>query len=200
MVDSFRAGKIQLIVCSDALARGMDIDDVDVVINYDAPHYTKTYVHRVGRTARAGRAGTAITLLQRREVRYFKKMISTADATVSNYSTKNHEEVINPYINVYQRCLYVLQKVLADETAGNIANNKPVPKDFMLRLKKEAESIEEQEGTVHVKDSGIEGDGDGEGDTDADDDSSSSSGSDSNSDSDTDQSVTATSATVTNYY
>lgn len=57
-----------MLVASDAMTRGMDVEDVANVINYDAPVYAKTYVHRAGRTARAGRPGTVITLL-RSEVR-----------------------------------------------------------------------------------------------------------------------------------
>ena len=50
------------------MARGMDIDGVKYVISYDPPTYIKTYVHRIGRTARAGKVGSAITLLQKKEV------------------------------------------------------------------------------------------------------------------------------------
>ena len=57
------------LVCSDAMARGMDLDNVKYVISYDNPPYIKTYIHRVGRTARAGRAGTAVSLLEKKEVR-----------------------------------------------------------------------------------------------------------------------------------
>jgi ATP-dependent RNA helicase DDX51/DBP6 len=53
----FRQGSIQLLICSDAMARGMDIDNVSYVISYDAPKFVKTYIHRVGRTARAGNEG-----------------------------------------------------------------------------------------------------------------------------------------------
>lgn len=56
------------LICSDAMARGMDIDDVQYVISYDPPPYIKTYIHRVGRTARAGKEGTALSLLQKKEV------------------------------------------------------------------------------------------------------------------------------------
>ena len=55
-------------VCSDSLARGMDISLVDHVINYDVPAHVQTYVHRVGRTARAGKVGHAYTLLRYEEV------------------------------------------------------------------------------------------------------------------------------------
>lgn len=56
------------LVCSDAMARGMDVENVQYVILYDVPQVMKRYIHRVGRTARAGRSGTAITLLEKKEV------------------------------------------------------------------------------------------------------------------------------------
>ena len=54
----FKIGKVQLLICSDAMARGMDIQDVSYVISYDVPNYVRSYIHRVGRTARAGNKGT----------------------------------------------------------------------------------------------------------------------------------------------
>lgn len=59
----FKAGKIHVIVATDILARGVDIDDIEMVVNYDAPREGEEYVHRVGRTARANRDGIAITLV-----------------------------------------------------------------------------------------------------------------------------------------
>ncbi|KAJ0061304.1 hypothetical protein NL108_014824, partial [Boleophthalmus pectinirostris] len=59
----FEQGKIQLLVSTDAAARGIDISAVKCVINYDAPQFVRTYIHRIGRTARAGRAGLAFTFL-----------------------------------------------------------------------------------------------------------------------------------------
>jgi superfamily II DNA/RNA helicase len=64
-LDAFRSGSVQLLVCSDVAARGLDIPDVSHVINYDAPHHAEDYVHRIGRTGRAGKAGVAITLATR---------------------------------------------------------------------------------------------------------------------------------------
>ena len=64
-LDAFRNGGVQLLVCSDVAARGLDIPDVSHVINYDAPHHAEDYVHRIGRTGRAGKAGVAITLATR---------------------------------------------------------------------------------------------------------------------------------------
>jgi superfamily II DNA/RNA helicase len=64
-LDAFRGGHVQLLVCSDVAARGLDIPDVSHVINYDAPHHSEDYVHRIGRTGRAGKNGVAVTLATR---------------------------------------------------------------------------------------------------------------------------------------
>lgn len=57
ILQDFNNGKIQLIICSDAMARGLDLQDVQYVVSYDPPVSSKTYIHRVGRTARAGKTG-----------------------------------------------------------------------------------------------------------------------------------------------
>jgi superfamily II DNA/RNA helicase len=62
-LDGFRNGQVQLLVCSDVAARGLDIPDVSHVINYDAPHHSEDYVHRIGRTGRAGKSGVALTIV-----------------------------------------------------------------------------------------------------------------------------------------
>lgn len=80
----FQTGKVDGIVCSDALARGMDIPNVDVVISYDAPRHVKTYIHRIGRTARAGRKGTAVTLLAANELNSFQVHNISVFLSISN--------------------------------------------------------------------------------------------------------------------
>lgn len=65
---AFRAGQVKVLISSDAMARGMDVEGVTNVINYDMPQYIKTYVHRAGRTARAGQSGRCFTLLLNNEV------------------------------------------------------------------------------------------------------------------------------------
>jgi len=64
-LDAFRNDQVQLLVCSDVAARGLDIPDVSHVINYDAPHHSEDYVHRIGRTGRAGKLGVAVTIVSR---------------------------------------------------------------------------------------------------------------------------------------
>nr|CAD2170813.1 unnamed protein product [Meloidogyne enterolobii] len=63
ILDDFKSGKIRLLIASDALARGIDVEDVTHVINYDTPEAQQNYQHRVGRTARMGREGSSITFV-----------------------------------------------------------------------------------------------------------------------------------------
>ena len=68
VMNLFRAHQVDLLVATDIVARGIDIDDITMVINYDAPHDAEDYVHRIGRTARAGREGSAITLIGEKDL------------------------------------------------------------------------------------------------------------------------------------
>lgn len=76
---AFRSGIAEVLIASDAMTRGMDVEGVMNVINYDVPVYAKTYVHRVGRTARAGKPGSSYSLLRKEEVRHFKEMLEKVD-------------------------------------------------------------------------------------------------------------------------
>lgn len=67
VMDKFRKGTIDILIATDVAARGIDVDDVDLVINYDMPQDNEYYVHRIGRTARAGREGIALSFVAGRE-------------------------------------------------------------------------------------------------------------------------------------
>lgn len=70
----FRNGKIDVLVATDVVSRGIDVTDVPLVINYDVPHDPEDYVHRIGRTARAENSGEAITLVSPEDGRYWKRI------------------------------------------------------------------------------------------------------------------------------
>uniref|UniRef100_A0A3P9PPK1 ATP-dependent RNA helicase n=1 Tax=Poecilia reticulata TaxID=8081 RepID=A0A3P9PPK1_POERE len=74
----FEKGKIQLLISTDAAARGIDVKDVKCVVNYDAPQFIRTYIHRIGRTARAGKPGLAFTFLFRVQENNFLRMVMEA--------------------------------------------------------------------------------------------------------------------------
>ena len=66
----FKADEIALLVCSDVAARGLDIDDLGHVFNFDVPIHAEDYVHRIGRTGRAGKTGRSFTLAWREDEKF----------------------------------------------------------------------------------------------------------------------------------
>ncbi|XP_023931272.1 DEAD-box ATP-dependent RNA helicase 1-like [Lingula anatina] len=99
------------------MARGMDVDNVQYVLSYDSPPYIKTYIHRVGRTARAGKVGTAVSLCEKKEIFHFKKMIKEAGKTsVSEMKLRksDYKALVEPYKNA----LAELQEILKKEKKG----------------------------------------------------------------------------------
>ncbi|KAM7354853.1 putative ATP-dependent RNA helicase Dbp73D [Cochliomyia hominivorax] len=127
ILSSFSRGKINGVVCSDALARGIDIPDVDIVISYDPPRHIKTYIHRIGRTARAGRPGTAITLLTQKEQQAFDKTLAevgkaiTSEISVSTATEETYAQEYSTALNALRakvtkdKRLRLLQKERAKE-------------------------------------------------------------------------------------
>ena len=73
-LNKFKSGGRSILVATDVASRGLDIPAVDCVINYDIPTHSKDYIHRVGRTARAGRAGKSVTLVTQYDVELFQRI------------------------------------------------------------------------------------------------------------------------------
>lgn len=88
MMFKFKSGQIDVLVATDILSRGIDIDDITMVINYDVPHDAEDYVHRIGRTARADRDGIAITLVSDDDIYNFQQ--------IENFLEKEIEKVSLP--------------------------------------------------------------------------------------------------------
>jgi superfamily II DNA/RNA helicase len=78
----FKSGQVDVLVATDIVARGIDIDDILMVINYDVPHDAEDYVHRIGRTARAQRDGIAITFVSEADIRYFADIERFLERTI----------------------------------------------------------------------------------------------------------------------
>lgn len=88
VIREFRNGEIRIVVATDLLARGLDVPHVDHVINYDLPFQAEDFLHRIGRTARAGRSGEAITFITPSDNRLFQK--------IKDYTIGAHEETVDP--------------------------------------------------------------------------------------------------------
>ncbi|MBN3296107.1 DDX51 helicase, partial [Amia calva] len=112
----FEQGKIELLISTDATARGIDISGVKCIINYDAPQFIRTYIHRVGRTARAGKAGLAFTFLLGVQEENFLQMLRDAG------SPGLQKQIIVPenlksLVPRYQETLVELENVIKEERA-----------------------------------------------------------------------------------
>ncbi|XP_043102111.1 LOW QUALITY PROTEIN: ATP-dependent RNA helicase DDX51-like [Puntigrus tetrazona] len=112
----FEQGKIPLLISTDAAARGIDIAGVKCVINYDAPQYIRTYIHRVGRTARAGKGGSAFTFLLKLQETCFLKMVRDAGSP----GIKKHiikDGILRSMEPRYEQTLAELGEVVKEEKA-----------------------------------------------------------------------------------
>ena len=90
----FRAGSREILVATDVAARGLDIPSVDVVLNFDLPPDSKTYIHRVGRTARAGKSGHAISFVTQYDVEIFQRIEAALGKQLTEYPTVKEEVLV----------------------------------------------------------------------------------------------------------
>lgn len=111
ILDQFKQGKLSVLVASDLISRGIDIPSVSHVVNYDAPLDMRKYVHRAGRTARAGREGDVWTMVEEQEARWVREMLKGAGAWGRVKRLKMGEEVLEPLRSHYVKALERLKEV-----------------------------------------------------------------------------------------
>ncbi|KAL0084475.1 P-loop containing nucleoside triphosphate hydrolase protein [Phycomyces blakesleeanus] len=109
LMKKFRAGEIDLMICSDLIGRGIDLDCVDTVISYDVPLFMDKYIHRVGRTARAGREGQAYTIVEKQEARHFKEILRDASHLSQVKTLRVEKEDLARYEENYKKALASLK-------------------------------------------------------------------------------------------
>lgn len=90
-LNKFRGGMREILVATDVAARGLDIPKVDVVLNYDIPQDSKTYIHRVGRTARAGKSGVALSMVTQYDIELFKRIEAALGKELAEYPSEKEE-------------------------------------------------------------------------------------------------------------
>lgn len=95
----FKNSKIKILVATDVVSRGIDIDDIETVINFDAPMQAEDYVHRIGRTARAGAKGQAITLITPRDYHRLQKIEKLIERTIPRRQMPQEIADIAPAVN-----------------------------------------------------------------------------------------------------
>jgi len=92
-VNSLKSGKIDLLVATDVAARGLDVERISHVVNYDIPHDTESYVHRIGRTGRAGREGQAILFASPRERRMLRAIEKATNQKIQELVLPSTQDV-----------------------------------------------------------------------------------------------------------
>lgn len=92
--NNFREGRLKLLVATDVAARGLDIEGITHIINYDVPLEAPVYFHRIGRTARMGNEGTAITLVSHGEITYFNNIKALTKTSIDKIATEHDDSPI----------------------------------------------------------------------------------------------------------
>jgi len=118
VMNKFRKSGLEFLVATDIAARGIDVDDVQVVFNYDLPYDGEDYVHRIGRTGRAGRAGRAITFVSGREVFQIRNIERYTNTRIQRARVPTEAEVGEARDNVF------LGKIRAKLQAGEFKSNE----------------------------------------------------------------------------
>ncbi|KAI9934217.1 hypothetical protein ASPWEDRAFT_38247 [Aspergillus wentii DTO 134E9] len=120
----FRSRSRDILVATDVAARGLDIPSVDVVLNYDLPTDSKTYIHRVGRTARAGKSGVAISLVTQYDIEIWLRVEGALGKKLGEYdAAKDEVMVVAERVGEAQRQA-IMQMKSYDEKRGNKAGKK----------------------------------------------------------------------------
>lgn len=94
IMNKFKGGMLDILIATDVAARGLDIKDVTHVINYSIPQHPDSYVHRIGRTGRAGKSGIAITLITPREYKYLRSIEKTARTIIDRKKLPSPADVV----------------------------------------------------------------------------------------------------------
>jgi ATP-dependent RNA helicase DeaD len=128
VMNRFRSGEVELLVATDVAARGIDVDNIEVVINYDLPQDEEYYVHRIGRTARAGRSGKAYTFVVGREIFDLK---SIQRFTRSNIICTQPPSLVQV---TETRVFAILDKTRATLTAGGLDSYLNAVEQFVSDL------------------------------------------------------------------
>eukprot|EP00438_Fugacium_kawagutii_P034086 Skav206007 [mRNA] locus=scaffold2084:571380:573424:- [translate_table: standard] len=130
--------------CSDVVARGIDIPEVTAVVNYSAPSHIQTYIHRVGRTARAGKVGHTFTFVTRGDMERFEKMLRESKFPIPKEARSRKKVWWSPALEALQRCLDA-------ESKGHLSVVKPIDEETLMGTEPKAAKQEGSAGRETAK-------------------------------------------------
>jgi len=104
-INRLKKGQLDIVVATDVAARGLDVERISHVINYDVPYDNESYVHRIGRTGRAGREGKAIMFVTQKETRMLRSIEKSTRQPISSFNLPSNEEVSGQRITQFKEQL-----------------------------------------------------------------------------------------------
>ncbi|HJJ54831.1 MAG TPA: DEAD/DEAH box helicase [Methanocorpusculum sp.] len=123
----FRSGSIDVLIATDVAARGIDVDDVDIVFNYDVPQDVEYYVHRIGRTGRAGRAGKSVTFVAPREIYKLRDIQRYAKIRIA----KTPIPTLNDVAEVKQQAFLDKVREVMNDESGDLERYLPLVEQLL---------------------------------------------------------------------
>ncbi|GAA0153358.1 RNA helicase [Lithospermum erythrorhizon] len=149
-LQKFKSGQVSILIATDVASRGLDIPTVDLVINYDIPRFPRDYVHRVGRTARAGRGGLAISFITQNDINLIHGIEEVLGKQLEKYECQE-KEVLADITKVYKARRVATMRMMDEgfeekEKARRAQKNKTLAEKGLLKKhhkrKRERSSIE----------------------------------------------------------
>lgn len=142
-LDNFKQGQIKVLVATDVAARGIDIEELTHVINFELPNNPEDYIHRIGRTGRAGAKGFAISLISKEEAKLLagvEKLLNTKITAeeISGFEAKKVLPASDKSVNTDEKKLKRAHPVLAKKNGGSVVR---INNDMFLRNSKRAEKM-----------------------------------------------------------
>jgi len=135
IIERLRDGRLDVLVATDVAARGLDVDRVDLVVNFDAPGEPESYVHRIGRTGRAGRSGTALTFFTPREMSRLRAIERATRGTLTQIVPPTPDEV------AAHKAGAVLRDALARFDVGRLGGPNRMVRDLLAEHDLTAEEL-----------------------------------------------------------
>jgi ATP-dependent RNA helicase DeaD len=165
VMGGFRKGSIEILIATDVAARGIDVEDVDMVINFDVPQDVEYYVHRIGRTGRAGKSGRAVTFVaprdftKLREIQHYAKtqiprMPIPTQSDVAETRTRTMLEKVRETIKAGGMEPYI--RIIEQESEGDLSTIDIAAALLKIQMEQGSEEISEKREEMDFADTGAE--------------------------------------------
>jgi ATP-dependent RNA helicase DeaD len=157
VMGGFRKGIIDILIATDVAARGIDVEDVDIVINYDVPQDVEYYIHRIGRTGRAGKSGRAVTFVSPKDFTKLREIMHFAKVQITRMPVPSQSDVTQSKIRgVMEKVHETIQagalepyvRVIETETEGDLSTIDIAAALMKMQMDMGSEQLEENKSAV----------------------------------------------------